>query len=57
MTVNTDRTKALQKATFKTVRAMQSVLYSAYQVHSLPIFRGLDARESIMVAASHSCNS
>jgi hypothetical protein len=41
-----DRKKALQKATFKTAQAMQSVLYSAHQVHSLPIFRGLDARES-----------
>jgi hypothetical protein len=55
--LNIDRKKALQKATFKTVRAMQSVLYSAYQVHSLPIFCGLDARESLMAAVSHSCNS
>src|SRR5215208_5722750 len=33
--LRTDRKKALQTATFKTVRAMRSVLYSAYQVHAL----------------------
>jgi hypothetical protein len=33
--LRTDRKKDLQTATFKTVRAMRSVLYSAYQVHAL----------------------
>jgi hypothetical protein len=33
---HTARKKLLQTATFKTVRAMRSVLYSAYQVRSPP---------------------
>jgi len=42
--LSTNRKKALQTATLKTVRAMRSVLYTAYQVHSLFIVTSLPTK-------------